>query len=202
MKNKNKIKNNRILGFYLVCFVFILFLGSTLSGCDSGGGGFSNQPTMKDMRKGSKGLEIEFVRNAPPEIIFQNDPTVYINLMLSNLGASGIVNGVIAIGREEDYLSIKEVRLEGVTVPEPVVFNLEGKSLNNPVGGLISLEMDAVSKDITLSKYQDSSLRITACYDYHTIMEESVCLDPIQDRNNMHAKVEIFQLVHKVHLSM
>ncbi len=179
---KTKIKKNRTVFINLFLLLSLVIIIFSLTGCQDSS---STQLTEERLRTGTKGLVIKFIKDSPPKIVFENDPAVFISLSVENLGVTDVKKGVIAFGREEDYLAFDEIRLNGDKVNEPVVFDIEGKSLNNPFGGKVFLEIEAHSKDITLSKYQDTSIQVNTCYDYQTILQEEVCIDPIQNMNQL-----------------
>tara|TARA_Y100000034_G_scaffold20236_1_gene23091 strand:+ start:1 stop:954 length:954 start_codon:yes stop_codon:yes gene_type:complete len=172
----------------MVFVVMFLMLVLVLSGCSP----VNNyaQLTQRDLRKGSKGLEVKFLKGIPPDTIFENDPSVFMSISVDNVGASDIKNGVLSLGFEQDYLVLDKIIMDDkeYEVNAPIVFDMEGKSLDNPYGGQTFLEIDSHSKDISLSKFQDTVVMATACYDYQTILGESVCIDPIQSRTQMHTK--------------
>ncbi len=182
-----KIKKSMNKNCKLFIIVLTIILSIIVSGCTPIDGG-GTQFTMKDLRKGNKGLEIKFIKDAPPNVVFENDPNILIALSVENLGASDIKNGVISIGVEEDYMSINEINFNNEDKTDLIVFDLEGKSIDNPIGGYAPLEIYTTSKDISLSRLQDTSARIFSCYDYQTILEESICLDPVEIRKDMSSK--------------
>lgn len=178
MKTKNKTK--------IMILLAVIIFSLMIIGC---------QPiddytdfSMKDIRKGNQGLEIKFLKNTPPDVLYENDPNVFISLSVANRGATHIKEGAIAIAREEDYLSFDRFFSNGRQIEEPILFDLRGKTFQNRYGDEIALEVEGHTKDLTLSKFQDSLLTVTGCYDYQTILSESVCIEPDQYKNQMISK--------------
>jgi len=178
----NKTKTNKLFIKTLVFIIFIILI-FTLTSCKK-----ETNLTVKNYRTGTDSLIISFLHESPPDIIYENDPNVYIGLSVKNKGASDIEKGIITIGRSEDYLLIDKFRFMGQEVKEPIMFDLAGRSNSIPYGGEFTLDMDAHTLDITLSKYQNTVLYIYACYDYQTILEHSVCIEP--DRHLTQLKKE------------
>jgi hypothetical protein len=143
---------------------------------------------IPDVRSGTQGLEVEFLKNAPPALVFEesNFPAI---LRVKNLGAFSIEKepAILSLGVERDYTKKIAVEVGGrVTseTPHEAMFTLPGKTLINPKG-----DEEVISFTLTPSKIDPQSethpttLIATVCYPYQTELITSVCIDP--DPNNV-----------------
>lgn len=146
----------------LLCFTALIF------GCTNSS---SNQKTDADLRKGTDGLTIELTKNAPPDKIFE-DSIFPIAIKLQNKGASNIEAGFLSVGMEQAFVTL----LDQSKSTQPL--KIEGKSLINQVGGQDYITLDAKTKKIgTQSESHPTTLFVTACYQYKTVLGSSVCVD-------------------------
>src|SRR3989338_547326 len=122
---KTKIKN-RILVHLLMIFILLL-----ISAC---GSQKNDEITNVDVRKGTDGLLMEFLKNAPPENVFE-DSGFPVSIKLQNVGASDIKGdedttqiegGLLIFGFENASIKIN---------PERIEIPIEGKTIFNPKGG-------------------------------------------------------------------
>ena len=158
-----KIKINK----NLVLITGILFL-LILSACNIGSS--TKSITDADVRKGTDGLALAFIKNAPPENVFEQS-TFPIAIDLKNKGASDIENGVFAMGFEKEYVDTSGKDPKSV-------FNLKGKSIFNLNGDEKFIELNAKAKQVgSQSETHPSTIFATACYPYKTILGTSVCID-------------------------
>lgn len=159
------------------CVLAILFL-LAISGC--GGGKKSSSLTDADIRKGTDGLTMEFLQNAPPLNVFEGG-SFPISLRIKNTGAFDIgdkpnteniveQSGIIVLGFEKASVDIKNPRIE-VKIAGKSIFNLKGEEdvkSTNAEAKLIGGQ----------SETRPSTIFATACYPYKTIMDASACIDP------------------------
>lgn len=148
----------------LVCLCSLLLL----SGCGGGGGTSAVVDVQENHRTGSVGLSLDFMKNIPPEEIFENSFTT-VGVDMHNKGAYDIVGGVIVLNYDEDYISF-----DGSNARR---FDLEGRNPLNEDGEQrpIFFEGSAGNLDAE-SQRRDIPLSATACYKYQTILSENVCL--------------------------
>lgn len=157
--------------------VFILAL-IVISGCD-GSKKKADSLTDKDIRKGTDGLEMEFLQNAPPANVFENG-NFPISLRIKNAGASNIgdnpatkeiveQNGTIVLGFENASVGIKTPKIE---------VKIDGKSIFNQNGDEDVKSINAEAMKIGgQSETKPTTILATACYPYKTILDASVCID-------------------------
>jgi len=140
-----------------------------LAGCKGGSSGKSI--TDADVRKGTNGLLIEFLKNAPPESVFENSPFP-IGIKLKNNGASDITLGFLSIGLEKTYITVVD------TSAETQKFEIKGKSIFNINGDEEFITVNTLTKGVgAQSETHPSTILATACYQYKTILGSSVCID-------------------------
>jgi len=172
----------------LIFMIGILLL-LAVAGCQ---GGKKDQSPISDVdiRKGTDGIIMEFLPNAPPENVFEGDesnPSEFpISLRIKNAGATDIggsieknketleiEGGIIALGFEKAYVGI---------VPageEKQEFGIKGKSIYNPFGDEDFITIEGEAKKIGVqSEKHPSTIFATACYPYSTTLGTSVCIDP------------------------
>lgn len=154
-------------------FVFFIAILLVISGCKGGlsiGSG-KNTVTDVDVRKGTNGLVMKFIKNAPPDKVFEGT-TFPIALQLNNKGSSNVKDGILVFVFEDDFVSAAKTDKEkGI--------ELEGKSVFNPDGEEKFETINAKAGTLgAQSEMQASRIRATACYKYQTTVGISICLDP------------------------
>jgi len=191
----------------LILIFGMLFL-IVLTGCEVGGGFFDrfssrdNPFTDEDTRKGVQGLTMEFLKNAPPESVFENN-VFPIVVKLNNRGAYDInptpikyeinngtdeieviLNGTLVFGFEKTYVDFDEASEQNLIdkgemdTEGKLNFDIEGKSIFSPFGDDEFITINAKAKRIgEQSEKQSSTILATACYPYKTIFGTSVCID-------------------------
>ena len=136
-----------------------------------------NQRVREDYRVGSRGLEMKFLDNAPPYKIYTGD-RMEIIVELWNRGAwppDETFNGFLVI-HGFDQSAINGFWEEGNLIPP----TLKGSSQFNPAGGFDTMtfkDVDGVQVPFDGDTY-DASIIVTACYEYKTIADIEVCIDP------------------------
>jgi len=124
--------------------------------------------TISDLNihKGTDGLVISFIKNSPPEEVFEEEEfPVYV--LVENKGAYDVLNGYITLGFQQDYF-------EAATKSRN--FNLEGKSLANPIGEQKIFRFLVNAKKI-IGESRTVPIAVSSCYSYKTTAIESVCID-------------------------
>ena len=144
--------------------------------------------TEADLRHGTSGLVFNFLQGTPPDKMYESSPnsdegTFPVAVLLENQGTGTITNGFLNLGYETNYLSLVQGSwyLNDIAVPvdfSTIRFILEGKSLENTVGGKSSvyLQMKTGMLD-PQSQSKTSAVTMTACYDYETKATVPVCID-------------------------
>ena len=139
-------------------------------------------PEQFDYRVGSDALKMEFEENLPPESVYEGTTTP-LSIHLSNEGAEAIRNGVLVIISDERLLSLPQgISIDGVTVSAEALnkasFDLDGRSISNPIGGKAFLSGTLQVKDIGAQREELATrLTVQSCYTYRTFARRSVCLD-------------------------
>lgn len=128
------------------------------------------EPELIEYHKGTEGLIMEFLQNAPPDEIWK-DSEFATAIELKNKGAYPIKNGEIIIsGFVPKHISI-----------DPLVksFTLQGRSSGYPEGDYSVINFRAQNLGIPKSakEYLDSIVA-RAEYDYQTDATVNVCINP------------------------
>jgi len=173
-------------------YLITIFIVLLISGC-------INLNPKKDISrastlyKGTKGLELSFVKNAPPSRVFEDGSLEVIvkignkgvyDIGLNGDGKEGISQrGIFVITPETGYVDLKKIKEEeGIYSSEGVEsasFKIMGKSLSNPVGDELFIYSALKARELSsLSSVHSSSIFATICYPYQTKLSTSVCIDP------------------------
>src|SRR3989338_4462824 len=115
------------------------------------------QQQIPELRSGIQGLEFEFLKNAPPPIVFEESSFPAI-LRVKNIGAYSIENeqALLTLGVERDYT--KKVIVE--------------------TGGKVVSEASGEMRNEATFTLPGKTLIATLCYPYETALITSVCIDP------------------------
>lgn len=150
--------------FFLVSVLLILII----AGCK--GTSSSKSITDEDVRKGLDGLSVAFVKNAPPDKVFEQS-VFPIGIELKNKGASDIIKGFLVLGFEKEYV-------DAVAREAKETFDIKGKSVFNLNGDEEFMSLNAEAKKVgSQSETHPSTILATACYPYKTVLGTSVCID-------------------------
>lgn len=146
----------------------LLIISLFLSGCIGTFGKKENPITDIDVYKGTNGLEIEFLKNSPPESIFEGE-SFQVTTILNNKGAYPINNGTVVLTNEIDYVEAKK---------NSDNFALKGKEMYDPSNHDIIKDFSLKAIKIDPKSYERNSIiLVTACYDYGTKLNTEVCID-------------------------
>ena len=162
------IKKASFVGIVLVLVIMI-------SGCTSSG--VQKESTDRDYHKGTDGVTMEFVKNAPPDKLYTGDPFEMI-IELKNEGAypeSETFEGKLRISGV-DGNAIRGTWEDGNEIEADFV----GKSQYLPDGGYTTMtyiDRDGVNIPFDADILEQTVL-VHLCYKYKTIATAEVCLDP------------------------
>ena len=148
--------------------------------------------TTSSLYTGTSGLELSFVKSAPPSRVFEDTPFNAI-VDIKNKGAYDIGlnegeetndKGIFVMTPETGYVSLTQIEKSGgvVETVDPDVnkagFVVRGRSLSDPIGDelLVYSNLNAKKLD-SLSSIHASSVFATVCYPYQTKISASVCID-------------------------
>src|SRR3989338_1454621 len=144
--------------------IFLLFL----TGCGAFSGS-SNTIQAPEVHKGSEGLSIQFMQNAPPQSVYE-ETNFPLLLTLQNKGATDITEGWFTIGVEQSNM---ELRGEAVQS-----FSLLGRTASDNYGEQKIVELRGHTKKLPINTQRlESVLSVTACYAYSTDASADVCID-------------------------
>ena len=178
--------------------ILIIFLILFIAACT----GTSTKKTQDiDVRVGFAGLTLEFLKNTPPQRVFEGDKFPVV-IKVKNAGATDIKNNqaVLSLGFEKDYTKNIELLISGnvqllseAKTQNTAIFSLEGKSKVNLKGGeeVVSYNLVAGKVD-PQSEFHSSTVIATLCYPYETILSATVCMDT--DPNNLRPGKKVCKL--------
>jgi len=130
----------------------------------------------EEYRKGTQGLVMNFLRNAPPDTVYAGDD-VNIIIELRNKGAypkdTGF-EGHLEIGGFDES-ALYNGYWENGNIISP---NLEGRSQDNPEGGYETKTYRAVARVPFDGEIYETNINVYSCYRYETIATPNVCIDP------------------------
>jgi len=153
--------------------IFIILILILISGCI---GGVKEKDIEEDFHKGTQGVTMNFVRNAPPSKIYEGD-YLAVSVELFNKGAYpdvGTFQGKLEISGF-DIAAINGRWEGGNAMPA----DLNGKSVYNPIGGygVMTYEASNVNVPFDADSYP-ADIIVHSCYSYKTIASPLVCIDP------------------------
>lgn len=170
MKTSNRLS--------IIIAIIILFM----TGC----GTSSNQTTKKEInvRAGFDGLKMEFLKNTPPQKVFEESAFPVV-IKVKNNGAYSVKNeekAIVSLGVERDYTKQVQLLAEKAQLFEQTSnaasLNLEGKSTINPNGEEQVISYNIVAGRIDpQSEVHQSTAIATLCYPYKTVLDTATCID-------------------------
>jgi hypothetical protein len=141
-----------------------------VSGCNIGGGGSSEQ-----YRKGSQGIVLSFVENAPPSQLFDTD-SLTIGIKATNMGAESADVRIIVSGFDPSIITMGNTASVHIAGKEEVYNPTEGESE--------TVFFKQSSTNLGDANSYSPNIMATACYSYKSVAEADVCINgnPIVNR--------------------
>jgi len=143
-----------------------------------GCGSKKDSSSAEDLRTGTQGISIGFLANNPPPVIHADQKSFDIIIEVANTGAYPPLGFETSMGKI--YLSGYDKNVLDIS-PAAQELNsrgLAGKSVISPTGSLALYTFkNSNIQNLNTEKY-DAALLATVCYNYETIAEQSVCIDP------------------------
>ncbi|MBI5390796.1 hypothetical protein HZB02_04850 [Candidatus Woesearchaeota archaeon] len=132
----------------------------------------SDSPSsVNDYHTGTKALEMKFLQNNPPSILYDVE-RLSVSLEMFN-------HGTYDIGNANARLDISGFDPNIIFFPQVLVFpELKGKSTYNPDGDYSIVEYTGSISLPPEADHYDTPLIVTACYNYETDASIPVCIDP------------------------
>ncbi|MBI4452572.1 hypothetical protein HY637_04025 [Candidatus Woesearchaeota archaeon] len=132
-----------------------------------------------DVYIGTEGVIAEFVKNAPPQTVFEEGKFPVV-MKIRNAGAYDIKDGLIAIGLEKDYVPKITLQEGRESIKDEILpLNIRGKSLSDLKGEENVISLTATSGKLDpQSESKQSTITATFCYPYKTLASATVCIDP------------------------
>lgn len=186
-KNNFNINNNVNKRSILLIFALtsILFL---MTGC-LGGSRSGRSGELANYRTGTQGLEMRFLTNAPPNVVYAEDDYFPVSIEVRNRGVypgerdGSITADIHFLGFDRDI--IRNLDITSVDFDEE-----EAKTRYNPEGGYNVATVEAsidnsMFQHSRVDSYQATILAVV-CYPYKTFVAEEVCINPNPNRNTGH----------------
>ncbi|MBN2567135.1 hypothetical protein JXB02_03580 [Candidatus Woesearchaeota archaeon] len=179
------MKHTYLAGITLVVMLLML-TGQSCAGTGTIGWGNSQGGNADyDYRTGSRGLMLQFIRNAPPPEIFAGDGTNF-QIEVRNVGtypspeSGSSLDGKIVVGGFDSTAFSNSIRNgDSQSLPGNILI---GKSQFNPEGSyaIVSFPTSGVATvDVPQNlNYYDPWIIASACYHYTTTAGANVCIDP------------------------
>ncbi len=153
--------------------------------------------TSSDLYRGTRGITMEFVKNAPAEEIYEDsDFSAVIDIRNRGAYSVGYENfayvggteaenneGIIVITPETGYVSFENFEdhsdnLRIDDVEKKALFKLRGRSLYDNAGEEEYIYLNLKTQKIgSLSQIHPSVIFATACYPYKTRLSTTICID-------------------------
>lgn len=157
------------MNYKIVVPAFVILLLITGCGMFNRGGGPTTTISSSEIHKGTDGIMIEFIEEAPPSELYEN-VGFYARALLKNKGAFDVKDAYLLLGVEKGYVEIKN---------ELERYSLKGKSVANPIGEQDVYEFKLKAKAIDKqSEQHKTAVFLTTCYGYQTEAVKEVCIDP------------------------
>ena len=166
----------------LVLILFSIFLIFINSCNQISFGQSSSKPKDINIYVGIEGLKAEFIKNAPPQQVFENS-NFPIMLKINNNGAYSITEapkGFMSLGTTDIAKPSFQPNIQASAEKDNAVsFVVDGKTTINPKGGEIILLFDTKTGKLDeSSQSKPSTISATLCYPYKTTLSTTVCIDP------------------------
>lgn len=173
-------KNN-----YLIIMI-VLLVGMLVSGaaCDP----LSKKPSkevdelskydLKNIRSGTRGLEMKFVKNIPPDQVYDTDYlTAIVNI--KNKGAENVEDAWFYLGGFDTSIVPFDTRGIPLEMTDAAYDYIPGKDELGGEEGEITLTFTTQLGGLPEgTDVYEPNIILTTCYDYKTIANPIVCIDP------------------------
>lgn len=161
--------------FNLLKVGLILTLLTLLLGC-SGVNNSSSSPTTENYRRGTQGIDMSFVNNAPPNRVYEGN-NLQVMVDVENKGAYPQEGETF-----EGYLIFSGPTDAAVDVgskQKSITSDLPGRRYSFPDGGrtTVTFEDPQVHVPGDAEKYE-APILISSCYKYQTLATPTICIDP------------------------
>ena len=160
----------------IIIMVFLLVI--LLAGCR---GTSRHEEGDINYRRGTIGLDMRFLDRSPPYVVYERD-VLPITLELFNRGAAEIHWGRIYVtGYDTNIISrfSTDGTISSLPGHEGHPFEMfDAKTQFNREGGYKIMEFQSATLDLRGGDKYRVPLTVYACYDYETIANVEICMDP------------------------
>lgn len=154
----------------------VTLLAFLIVGCSSYSRQDADRPREIRFHTGTQGLVMNFMKNAPPDRMFDGDRVDFL-VEVQNKGAypeTDSFQGYLYISGY-DVNAFQDYGWDnGNILPS----SLQGITENNPVGGYATKTFRATVKVPFEGDSYSPTMVVSSCYNYKTIAEASICIDP------------------------
>jgi len=165
----------------IIIIITIILAGLIVASCSSQ---TSRGSSDINLRTGTQGLSIDFLKGTPPQRVFEGS-VFPVMISVKNTGAYSIEGNeaVISLGVEKDYTERVNILGGGNVAPiqgleTAASFGIDGKRQINPKGEEEVIVYNVVAGNIDpQSEAHPSTVLATLCYPYETILASTVCID-------------------------
>jgi hypothetical protein len=143
-----------------------------------------DEPTtmqLKNIRAGTDGLVMDFVKNVPPDQVYDTD-VLTVAVDIQNRGAENVEDAWFYLGGfDRNIVSFMPFDVEGMPLSEGIfgVDYIPGKNeLRGEVGETVvtfSADLEGLPEGTDV---YEANIIMTACYLYKTVANPIVCVDP------------------------
>ncbi|MBW2992429.1 hypothetical protein KY345_04395 [Candidatus Woesearchaeota archaeon] len=177
------MKKNVYLAIISVLLIGILVSGAKCEPLRKRPSEEVEEPSMLDLsqiRQGTEGLDMEFVKNVPPDQVYDNDfLTVMVNV--KNKGAESVYDAWFYLGGFDRTIVPFDIGVEGIPLSETDAIEgyIPGKDELRGEEGEVVLTFGAQLRGLPGgTDVYEPNIILTACYNYKTIANPIVCIDP------------------------
>ena len=181
MEAKNKI----------VIMALAVFMAISLTACSGRSGwpifggpnyqGEDDTPFTSKAHTGLYGLVLKFTNSNPPRTVYYSGPGTPFDVILEmrNRGAEDVIGGYIYLSGYDRNIIEPGVIGHSDFPNVPIRFDLEGVTNFNPEGGYTTIEFqNTIQRWPEGVDQYEPNFRVSACYEYRTIANPVVCIDP------------------------
>jgi len=170
------LKRGLLISVLIFSSLFLFSCGGTVP---AGQTPVDTATALKMANTGTQGLEISLVTNYPPALIYDDNELVAL-VQVNNKGNHDLKP-------QDCFIQVtgfdSNIVKNGFNMYHPCaegVGTLEGKNEYNTLGGSTQIEFRSTDNRLPAGVFEyNPTLNFVACYNYHTIANPVVCVDPL-----------------------
>ncbi|PIZ51555.1 hypothetical protein COY27_03205 [Candidatus Woesearchaeota archaeon CG_4_10_14_0_2_um_filter_33_13] len=174
---KKRVNRSVVISVLVLCLFLLVSCGGIVP---AGEKPQDTAASIKAVQTGTQGITLDFVSNSPPSLIYDQNELVAI-VEIHNKGNHDLT-------AQECFIQVTgfdtNIIKGGLQTPRSCAENmaglLEGKNLYNLQGGVNQLEFMSPNVMLPPGVFEyNPTLNFVTCYNYHTISNPQVCVDPL-----------------------